>query len=375
MTDPKRPGFIKRLAVLTVTVIVIGGAGAAVLLGSQALATRAAEVPSPDAAVVTPVSVTSASFENGYTTRRRFLGQIEPATDAVLSFELGGKLATLSVGEGDRVARNDVLARLDTALLEAERQRLTASRSASEAQLKFAEQRLKRAQDLQAQGFASQEVLDQALASRDELASRIAQIDASLLTVQINIKKSVLRAPFDGRVGAQDVDPMETLGAGQAVLTLIETTTPQVRVGLPLHLSAKDIAQVKIDVDGVTYDAQLDQLRPDIDPSTRTRTALFALETDVEFAFGQSATLLLDTVVEGTGIWIGLDALQQGSGSVWTVLVVEDDIVRTAAVDVLHLQGDRAFVRGSFAEGAQLIQSGAHRVVPGQRVQITKGEG
>lgn len=375
MANPKLEVLAKRLAMIAGTVVVIGCAGAAVTFGSQALANRVAETPTPDPASVLPVSVLPITFESEYTTQRRFLGQIEPATQAHLSFELNGKLAELLLGEGDTVSQGDVMARLDTSLLDAERQRLLASQNATRAQLTFAESRLARAVELQADGFTSQETLDQTRATFDELISRISEIDAALLTLQINIEKSVLRAPFAGRVGAQDVEEMETLTAGQSVLSLIETSTPQVRVGLPLHLSADDIEEVSIAVNGVEYPATLDQLRPDIDPSTRTRTALFKLHGDTSFAFGQSATLMLETAVPATGAWVGLDALQQGSGSIWTVLVVEDDIVRIAAVEVLYLQDDRAFVRGSFPEGAQMIKSGAHRVVPGQQVRILSGEG
>ncbi len=375
MANPKLEVLAKRLAMIAGTVVVIGCAGAAVTFGSQALANRVAETPTPDPASVLPVSVLPITFESEYTTQRRFLGQIEPATQAHLSFELNGKLAELLLGEGDTVSQGDVMARLDTSLLDAERQRLLASQNATRAQLTFAESRLARAVELQADGFTSQETLDQTRATFDELISRISEIDAALLTLQINIEKSVLRAPFAGRVGAQDVEEMETLTAGQSVLSLIETSTPQVRVGLPLHLSADDIEEVSIAVNGVEYPATLDQLRPDIDPSTRTRTALFKLHGDTSFAFGQSATLMLETAVPATGAWVGLDALQQGSGSIWTVLVVEDDIVRNAAVEVLYLQDDRAFVRGSFPEGTQMIKSGAHRVVPGQQVRILSGEG
>ncbi|WP_420861329.1 efflux RND transporter periplasmic adaptor subunit [Algirhabdus cladophorae] len=367
--------IVKRLVIVTGTVVVIATAGVAITFGSEALANRAASAPTPDAAKTVPVSVAPITLAHEYTTQRRFLGQIEPATEALLSFELNGRLSKLLVGEGDSVAKGELVARLDTSLLDAERKRLLASQNATRAQLTFAKTRLARAQDLQAEGFSSQETLDQAQATFDELTSRISEIDAALLTLDINSEKSVLYAPFAGRVGAQDVEEMETLTAGQSVLTLIETSTPQVRVGLPLHLSAEDIGQVSIVVNGIDYPATLDQLRPDIDPATRTRTALFSLQSDATFAFGQSATLSLETTVQATGTWIGLDALQQGSGSIWTVLVVEDGIVRTAAVEVLYLQDEQAFVRGSFAQGTQMIQSGAHRVVPGQQVQILAGEG
>ena len=375
MSNPKLKVLAKHLVIVTGTVAFIASAGAAVTFGSQALANRAADTPAPQPASVVPASVLPITFERAYTTQRRFLGQIEPATEAFLSFELGGQLAELLVGEGDSVAQGDIVARLDTSLLQAERQRLLASQDALRAQLTFAEGRLARAMELHADGFASQETLDQSRATFHELTSRISEIDAALLTLEINVEKSELRAPFAGRVGAQSVEEFETLTAGQTVLNLIETSTPRVRVGLPLHLSADDFDTVSIAVNGAAYPATLDQLRPDVDPGTRTRTALFTLQGDANFVFGQSATLLLETTVPTSGAWVGLDALQQGSGSIWTVLVVEDDIARTAAVEVLYLDDDRAFVRGSFTDGAQMIRSGAHRVVPGQHVRILTDEG
>ncbi len=373
MQTKKKPNVLRRAGILGGTAVVIGIAVGVVTFGTDALAERVENAPAPEPALLTSVAVSTIQFEAYYTTTRRFIGQVESAADATLSFELGGRLAALTVDEGESVAKGDVIARLDTALLEAEHNRLTASKDATTAQLTFAQTRLVRAEQLQSEGFSSRETLDQARATRDELVSRIAEIDAGLSTVAINIEKSVLHAPFDGRIGALDVETAETVNPGQVVLTLIETTTPHVRVGVPLSVVEGELRQVTIEIAGHEYAAELQQLRPDIDPITRTRTALFKLETEQTLAFGQTANLLVQTDVNARGAWVSLDALQQGSGSIWTVLVVEDDIVRTAAVEVLFQQSDRAFVQGTFAEGAKLIGVGAHRVVPGQQVQVMEG--
>ncbi|EBA11962.1 secretion protein HlyD [Roseobacter sp. CCS2] len=362
--------MLRRTGILIGTALAIAVAVAAVMFGSDALAKRAEAAPPPAPATLATVAVTPVQFEDHYITTRRFLGQVEATADAVLSFELAGRLAALMVDEGESVSAGAVIARLDTALLEAERLRLAASKDATLAQLTFAETRLKRAEQLLVDGFSSQETLDQARATRDELTSRIAEIDAGLTTVAINIEKSELRAPFDGRVGALDVEISETVNPGQMILTLIETNDPIVRVGLPLSVTEDDLQNARIDMAGQQHQADLLQLRPDIDPTTRTRTALFALDTQANLTFGQTATLLVDVTVPARGAWVSLDALQQGSGSIWTVLVVDAGTVRTAAVEVLFQQSNRAFVQGSFTEGAQLISTGAHRVVPGQQVQL-----
>lgn len=379
MPDHDRPSFPRRAARRTLTIVgtlgVVGLAGAAVFFGSETLAARAAATAPPDTAERTLVQVTPLRVENGYTVPRQFVGQIEAGASSDLSFELGGRLTEVLIEEGDSVTAGDVLARLDTVLLETERDRLVATRDATTAQLRFAETRVERANALRGQGFASQEALDQAIATRDELKSRIAETSAAMTTVDINIAKSVLYAPFDGRIGAQMVDGGETLGAGQHVVTLIETVAPQVRVGLPLNFTETMLSGLEVEIAGTRYPAEFIQFRPDIDPVTRTRTALFEIDAEVAPAFGQTATLFVETQVELAGTWVPFDALQEGSGSAWTVLVVDDGIVRTASVELLHAEATRAFVRGTFEEGAQLIDAGAHRVVPGQEVQTLKTEG
>jgi len=375
MPDTKLRTVLRRTVAAIGTLGVVAFSAGAVAIGADMLSQRADAAPVPAPAALTPVQVQHVTRHTQYTVTNRFLGQVEAGTDAALSFELGGRLATLLVEEGETVKAGEIIARLDTALLDAEAQRLTASRSATAAQLAFAETRLTRATELLPEGFSSQETLDQARATRDELLARIAEVDAALQTVAINREKSVLIAPFDGRVGQQTAEVTETLGAGQPVVTLIETAAPKVRVGLPLDVDPTTLNGPLIEIGGVTHPATLHQVRPDIDPVTRTRTAIFSVAAITPFTFGQTASLLVTQPVAADGFWLPMDALQEGSGSIWTVLVVDDGIVRAAAVELLHAESDRAFVRGTFTDGAQLITTGAHRVVPGQQVTVTLAEG
>lgn len=372
MPTPETPPFRKRALraalSIVVTLSVLAAAGGAVHFGSDALANRANAIPAPDAAPALPVAVAPLVQSDGYTVLRQFTGQIEAAFSTALSFELAGRLVELSVREGDGVQSGQVIARLDIALLQAERSRLEASRAAISDQLIFAQSRLERAARLRETGFSSQDVLDQAQAIRDELRNRIIEVDAALASIRINIEKSVLHAPFDGRIAAQNVDGSETLSPGQPVVTLIKTHAPEVRIGLPLDIDITGLDRTQVRLGDQVVPATLRQIRPDLDPVTRTRTALFTLETDSTPVIGQTATLLLPQHIAARGLWVPMDALQEAAGSVWTVMVVEDGIVRAAGVELLHVEAARAYVRGSFTPTSQLIHAGAHRVVAGQRV-------
>jgi len=355
------------------SIVTVGFAGLAtwaVVIGANFLAQRADVAQASTEALAVPVSVKTVKFDEHYTTTRSFFGQVEARADAVMSFETGGRLIELRFDEGDFVAKGDVVAQLNTDLLESEQVRLQASHDAITAQLEFAQTRLKRALELQADGFTSRETLDQAQANRDEFQSRIAEIDALLTSNAITIGKARIIAPFDGQVTSRVAEETETVSPGQPVLTMVQTGTALVRVGLPLDVPTDALSEVTIDIDGSRVSAVLERLRPDIDPVTRTRTAIFAISGDVPVSFGQTATLMLKIDVPQKGTWVPMDAMQQGSGSIWTVLVVQEEVVRTADVQVLYAQGDRAYVRGTFEKNAQLIYTGAHRVVPGQLVTI-----
>jgi len=190
MSQIAKPSIIRRIGQAVVTIGFIGVAALAVVVGSDFLAKRASAVSNIQEASAVPVSVSMVELDDHYTTTRSFLGQVEASADAVISFEIGGRLVNLQADEGDDVAKGDIIAKLDTDLLEAERTRLTASQEATSAQLKFAQTRLERAIELQTEGFTSRETLDQAQATRDELQGRMAEIDALMTSNTINLEKA-----------------------------------------------------------------------------------------------------------------------------------------------------------------------------------------
>ena len=377
--DDQTPSFLRRAVVrvvtITLTICTIAGAGYAVMVGTNVINARANAAAPAAVATLTPVSVTPLSIETGFSVAREFTGQFEAAQSADLSFEFGGLVAEILVDEGSTVERGQIIARLDTALLEADLRRFEASREALEARLSFAKLSVDRREALNERGFAPTEALDQARFDRDELAARIAETDATIDSTRIRIEKSVLIAPFDGRISLRAVDTGATVGGGQQIVQLLEDTTPLLRVGLPVWLDVDTLKDARISLNEREVPATLHRLRPDIDPVTRTRTALFTAGMDLAPAYGETAQLTADRRIAAAGAWVPLRALREGAPGVWTVLIVDnDDIVRPAAVEVLHSTTDRAYVTGTFEDGARLIDSGPQRVTPGQQVRVNGAE-
>ena len=367
------------IATLAGTLAAIALAGAFVFGGTGLIADRAAAVAGPDPAPAPLVRTEPITFETSYTVPRRFIGQIEPAQETAMAFEQGGTVTGILADDGDRVAEGAVLARLDTRLLEAEATRLSATREALEAQAELARRTTNRQTRLRDEGFASAQALDQASLTLAELTARIAEVEAARAAVTIRIEKAEIRAPFDATVSHRSADTGTTVGGGTPVMTLIEDRPPEFRVGLDPRLAAGLTEGMTARIDFGTHgvEAVLTALLPDLDPATRTRTALFTLTEGAGVTFGETGALILDELIAEDGAWVPVAALKQGVRGLWTVMTVETadtPVASVAAVEILHADETRAYVRGTFAEGAALIADGPHRIVPGQAVRL-EGDG
>lgn len=364
-----RSKLLPNIRRLFITAGFIALAGGTIYGGKQLLAWRAEAAPSPDPAPRATVSFDTLTQVTGFTQQREFVGQIEPSRELASAFELSGKLETVNFDEGEVVNAGEVIAALDTSLLEAQRDGLIASRNALQAQLTFAEATVERSLDLQDRGFATEERLDQSIANRDELIARIAELNETLRSIEIQIEKSSLVAEFDSRVSERFLDPGATISAGQSVLRIIETEEPLLRVGLPLDLDVQSLDSVEIRMNGQSFAAELDSLRADIDPVTRTRTALFKASELNGMSFGQTASLVLEEAIDQAGYWVPLSSLREGRKGEWLMLVLdEEDTVRSASVLIIQTEAERVFVTASFDDGTRFITDGAHRITLGEAV-------
>lgn len=354
-------------------------AAAAVMIGVTTIQMRAEEKPQIEAAPLTEVRSFRPDAQTGYRLARSFTGRLEPARQTDLAFELAGTIRQILVDEGDTVRAGDVIARLDIRSLEAERRRQQANRRAAESDLELAELTLGRRRKLQQAGHVSNEVLDQARLATNRLQATLAQIDAAVETIDINLDKSVLRAPFDGRVGIRQLDEGATASPGQAVLKVLESARPVVRIGLAPDVAARlDQARTfTIRIGARDFPARFTGLRPDLQTRTRTIEALFELESEGTVAgFGQLADLSLDERVDTDGYWVPAASLKEGPRGLWTLLTLAEapdsdayQVVREA-VEVLHMDADRAFVRGTITGETRIVADGVHRVVAGQSVRL-----
>lgn len=372
--SPSAPkGTLARLVTLALTLAISGAALGAVWGGYLFIAAQSdsnGSAPSP----MTTVAVTGVEFTPGYTVKRSFTGQVEAAARADLGFELGGRITHVMVEEGDRVTAGTVLAKLDTSALLPERAALEADLSMLDAEADLARLTLARNSALTERGLGAQAALDEAHLVLARAEAGKAATRARIAGVNVQLDKSVLVAPFDARIGSRLADPGQTTAAGQTVLVLFDAAPARVRVGLPPGLAAGLSVgdALTMDVGGVIHPATILKIRPDLDPSTRSRSIVLTLPSDSAAVLGETVALALPQHIQETGFWAPVSALREGVRGSWSVMAVEStlegDRTRLIAVEVIHSESARVFLRGSLPEGQMIVAEAPDRVAPGQKV-------
>ena len=280
----------------------------------------------------------------------------------------------IAADEGDKVKKGAVLAELDSARLKANRQELVARKSELQARRRLAMATMQRQSQLKNQGWSPKQRFDEARFSVQELDAGIARVDAQITALDIDIEKSVLRAPYDGEVADRSIDEGSIVAAGTRILEVLEAASQQARIGLSPDAAANLSVgnRYTLRTGSRTTTATLKAVRSDLETGTRTVTAVFSLQGAAKAQFGEVVSLALERRVDTRGFWLPTTALSEGLKGLWTVLLVQakpdGNIIRREVVEVLHVRGNEAFVRGGLDNGDHVVSTGANRVTTGQRV-------
>jgi len=200
----------------------------------------------------------------------RVPGEVKGVRDAMLAAPLGGYIEQVSVKEGARVKKGDVLARVDSN---------TYSTRLIRAQVeeKAAERELARAESLR-DAIATAEL--------DAAQDRLASAKAALAELRVAASRSVVNAPFAGTIVKVDAEEGEVAGPGTPLFRLVQLKPVRVSVAL----SDRDVAlaqvgmtaRVELAARSGSYEGKVIQLSQAADLKTRSFEALVELPNEDE---------------------------------------------------------------------------------------------
>lgn len=357
---------------------VIGAIVVAIVLIGVLFSIRARSAVSDVALADEPRGVTTVRAKaTPYRPTRRFVGTIEPWLSAKVGPQLvSAYVATVLVRPGDRVKRGEVLATLDCKEASLQSVVIAAQARSLEEKQKAAAGEGARVEQLSKEGFVAANDLDR---QRAQLAAQSAQLDAmraQLAGKSLIVGDCVLRAPFEGEIGARYLDPGAFVRPGGAVVDVIDRHLVRLVSDAPesdvLAIAPKTPTRITLFGSGKRVEGAIARRSPAADVGTRTVRFEIDLDpTGLDLAVGTTAEIAVDVGVPEDAIEIPLVSAKV-RGKKATVFVVESGSARAVVLDVKGERGGSLFVVG-IANGVEVVTEGRGVLRDGEKV-VAKSE-
>ncbi len=189
------------------------------------------------------------------------VGTLRSRQSVMLRPEVAGRILQIGFADGSRVRKGQVLVQLDDSLQKAEM-------SQAQAQVSIASANLKRNQELVAQNFVAQRVLD-------ESAANLQVAQAQLALAQARLGRMRITAPFDATAGIRTVNLGDFVKDGADLVNLEDLSSMYVDFRVPERFQTRikpgQVVELQLDaLPGRTFNAKIEALDPQIDANGRS---------------------------------------------------------------------------------------------------------
>jgi membrane fusion protein, multidrug efflux system len=307
-------------------------------------------------------------------------GSIQPDKRADLRAEVAAVVTQVLKENGQPVQRGDLLMRLDDTAIREQLQSADASQRAAQQAYDQAQRQVERLKTLQAQGMTSAQALDDAEGRRNASQSELVAARGRVATAQQQLRRTEVRAPFDGVVSERKASVGDTAQVGKELLKVIDPRSMRFE-GL---VSADRMGEIKLGqavrfrVNGVA-DTEFAGTVQRVDAAANSVTR--QVEVLVAFAEPASAPRVAGLYAEG----------RIETGTAATPMLAESSIVRSGEAAFVWRVGKdgklgkvpvqlgerdarsgEVALKGGLAEGDRVLRNPGSTLVDGQKVEFAK---
>jgi multidrug efflux system membrane fusion protein len=307
-------------------------------------------------------------------------GSVMAETYVQVAPQVSGRILRQGFREGQFVRRGDLLFEIDPSTYQAAVAQAQGIYVRDQAQLHNAQLAQRRVEILFAQGFASQQMLDEASANAQVAAASAASDRAAVETARLNLNFTSIRAPIAGKTGPVLVQPGNIVNAGSAT-TLVSIA--QVRpIKVSFTLPQTDLPRIETrqrqgglmaridDVNGAGATAPVDFVSNTVNQMSGTMElrATFAND-DLSLVPGQLVQVVVQIGDLPNATVAPRNAVNDSPSGPYVYVVRQNKAVMTP-VSVLFDDGTDAAVSGDLRAGEMVITEGQLRVDAGAKVHV-----
>lgn len=311
-------------------------------------------------------------------------GKTEAMSTVSLSAEVRGKIIANNIVEGANVKRGQILLQMDPKPFEAKVANAKSNLEQAKAEVALARVKNDMSESLASENVLSKLDAEQVRVDLDVAKAAMAAAQASLVSAELNLKKTNISSPIDGVVGLTEVSVGEIKGPLSG--SLVEITANQFvqvysQIGEKEHFenmlklqkqTASQISVLELELpNGTLYEhkGQLDYIGNEVSPTSGTVTyRLIFPNPDGLLLSGQNVTIIATDKRKSKFFSIPQKAVQEDQSGRYVLIVGDKNIVAKRYVTL----GDRFvsnwIVKEGLSEGDSIITTGILRAKPGQPV-------
>ena len=301
------------------------------------------------------LEVLEVKTSQSYEISKNLPGELLPFQQSKIAFEITGRISSIYVDIGDRVKKDEMLAKLDDS-------EVNANLEQAVARLDLANQVLNRFEDLRKKGFISIQDFDKA-------KSEYLVAKSQVKFFEVKKSQTILRAPYDGFIQNRFVDEGTVINGSNPILEILDANKVEAHVSIPENL----VTNLEVSNDYVFEIGQekakgkFKRLAPMSASGSNSRLAIF--EFSDFFIPGSVIDLIIKIKKSEQGIWLPINSLSQSEQGLWSVYTVSDDgsnRVEKDLVRILHFENNYAYVSGTLKDGDLVILGGLSKIIEGQ---------
>jgi len=306
-------------------------------------------------------------------------GSLQPERRADLRAEVGALVQQVLKENGEPVRSGDLIVRLDDSAIRDSLMSAEESVRASSQAFDQAERQVQRLKTLQSQGMTSMQALEDAEVRRNNAQSDLVAARSRVATARQQLRRTEVRAPFEGVVSERKVSVGDTAQVGKELVKVIDPRSMRFE-GL---VSADRMHELKIGqavsfrVNGFPQNNFVGKVRR-IDASANATTR--QVEVIVGFADAATAPRVAGLFAEGRVETGGTQALMLAEGSVvrsgeatqvWRVNASAVNKVTVKLGERDPRTGDYPVLSG-LVEGDRVLRSPGSALVDGQKLEFAQ---
>jgi membrane fusion protein (multidrug efflux system) len=289
-------------------------------------------------------------------------GTLLPVEETQIRPEVSGRVVTLNVPEGTVVPQDFLLAKLFDQDLQAQLCKL-------QIQLQISEKTVERQKELLAINGISQQDFDLSSLSVDNLK-------ADIQTTRIQISKTEIRAPYEGKIGLRNVSLGAYVSANDIITTLRQVNQLKLEFSIP-EKYAKFISkgyEVKFKVDGgnKAHEAKVLATEGNVEQTTRTlKVRALIQKLDPELVPGLFAKVNLQLGRDLEALMVPTQSVIPKARNKQVIVLRKDSAlfvtVQTGIRDSSFIQ-----ITSGLTKGDTVITTGLMAIRPNSKVKVLK---